>query len=166
MSNNKNSKIQKWLKRLISEEIIAHDLYVGSVLVCKADQRRMIQDMFNHIAEDELDEHAKCLIDWAVANGYDVPFKYKDYEKCAAESTVKQFNALKSGEDADYYVDQALKAEVDAIASYEEALRLEDVPEDLLPLILRNYYDELQHVDDLDSLKLACEAGLDYVYTS
>lgn len=166
MSSNKNAKLQKWLKRLISEEIIAHDLYIGSVLVCKPDQRNMINDMFVDIANDELDDHAKNMIEWAMANGYDVPFKYKDYEKYASEASVKQFNALKSGEDADYYVDEAIKAETDAISSYEEALQMEDIPADLLPTLTRNYYDELEHIDDLNSLKIACQAGLDYIYTS
>ena len=70
MANKKNSDLQKWLKRLISEEMIAHDLYIGSVLACKDDQRDMIRDMFVHIAEDELDDHAKNMIEWALENGY------------------------------------------------------------------------------------------------
>lgn len=37
MSNSKNNKVQKWLNKLISEEVIAHDMYVGSVMACKAD---------------------------------------------------------------------------------------------------------------------------------
>ena len=163
MASNKNSKL---LKKLISEEMIAHDMYVGSVIACKDKQRDMIRDMFIHIAEDELDDHAKNLIEWALSNGYDVPFKYKDYEKYAGEATVRQFNTLKSGEDADYYIDQALKAEEDAIASYGEALQMEDMPPDLLPILTRNYYDELEHLEELNSLKIACEAGMNYIYTS
>jgi hypothetical protein len=76
---------------------------------------------------------------------------------------VKQFNALKSGQDADYYVDQALKAEQDAISSYEEALQ-EDLPMDLIPIVTRNYYDEIEHLDQLGTMKIACQAGMDAVY--
>lgn len=95
MESEINTKVQKWIKKLISEEIIAHDLYMGSVMVCDKDQVGMINEMFVHIAEDELAEHAKEMIGWAIQNDYDVPFKYKDYEKYASESVVKQFNALK-----------------------------------------------------------------------
>ena len=162
MATEKNKTVQKWLKRLISEEMIAHDMYVGCVMTCKKDQVQMIRDLFLEIAVDERDEHARDMIDWALANGYDVPFKYKDYEKCASEATVKQFNALKADQDSVYYVDQALKAEQDAILSYEEALD-EELPLDLVPILTRNYYDEVQHLEQLGTMKIACEAGMDLV---
>lgn len=79
---------------------------------------------------------------------------------------MKQFNSLKYGQDAEYYVDQGIKAERDAIASYEEAINSGDIPDDLFPCILRNYYDEVQHLEEFGSVKLACQAGLDYIYTS
>lgn len=165
METEKNKTVQKWLRRLISEEMIAHDLYVGSVMACKPEQRDMFRDKFIEIAVDERDEHAKDMIDWALANGYEVPFKYKDYERYASDKTVRQFNALKAERDADYYIDEALKAEQDAIASYEEAPQ-EDLPLDLIPILTRNYYDEVQHLEDLSTMKIACDAGMQVVYCS
>ena len=163
MKTKIDKTVQKWLRRLISEEIIAHDMYIGCVMTCKKDQQDMIRDLFVEIAVDERDEHAKDMIEWALANGYDGPFKYKDYERYACDATVRQFNGLKSDQDSEYYVDQALKAEQDAIKSYEEALQ-DDLPLDLIPIVTRNYYDEIEHLDQLGTMKIACQAGMDAVY--
>jgi len=54
---NFNPKIQKALNKLISEEIIAHDQYVGSIVAtckCQADD---FAKMFVDIANDEYDDH-------------------------------------------------------------------------------------------------------------
>ncbi len=106
-----SNKVQKILKKLISEEYIASDFYTGCVKsTCKC-QAKLFGEMFIDIALDEVNDHAKKLIDWAIDNDYDVPFKYKDYEKFAEPKVVKQFNALKAGQDAKYYIDEAIKSE-------------------------------------------------------
>ena len=84
--------------------------------------------MFVEIAVDELDDHCKKLCDWAIANDYSVPFKFKDYEKFAEKKTVEQFNSLKEEQEASYYVAEAIKSEEEAIKSYNEALEYDDLP--------------------------------------
>lgn len=145
-------KIQKMLNRLISEEIIARDFYNGCINACNKSD--FFKDDFEKVAEDEFEDHAKNMIDWAKENGYSVPFKYGDYEKYADEECVKQLKNLKKDEEIGYYLSEAVKSEVNAIKSYEEFVWNNDIPMDLKGILLRNYYDELEHLD-IFQLKIA-----------
>ena len=116
-------KIQKLVNKLISEETIAHDFYIGCIMAVDKDEVCCIENIFVETANDELNDHCKSLVKWAKDNGYDVPFKYKDYEKEASPSVVKQYRDLKTKQSAKFYIEEAIKSEHDAIASYEEALK-------------------------------------------
>ena len=72
-------KIQKTLNKLISEDIVAKDIYIGAIMAASSDEGCKFTELFAHIAKDELEDHAKNLICWAKANGFAVPFKYTDY---------------------------------------------------------------------------------------
>jgi len=123
-----DKKIQSILKKLISEEVIANMFYIGCIAAACRCQSSRFKELFTEIAVDELDDHAKHLIEWAVENEYEVPFKLRDYEKFAAKSMVKQLDQLKTKKEAIYYVEEALKSEEDALKSYEDAMKYEDVP--------------------------------------
>lgn len=151
-----DAKVQKVLKKLISEETIAHDFYVGCIAATCTCQSQHFAKVFCETAKDELDDHCKKLVEWAIMNDYDVPFKYKDYEKFADEKVVKQFNSLKQGQDAFYYIQEALKSEQFAIESYEEALKIE-MPYELHAIILQNYYEEFEHLQTLQTMVFAFE---------
>ena len=71
---------------------------------------------------------------------------------------------IKMYEDPLYYIDEAIKSEQFAIASYEEVLQdTTNIPYELNAIMLQNYYDELEHLDDLMVMKYAIEAGAELV---
>lgn len=152
-------KIQKLVNKLISEETIAHDFYIGCIMAVDKDEVCCIENIFVETANDELNDHCKSLVKWAKDNGYDVPFKYKDYEKEASPSVVKQYRDLKTKQSAKFYIEEAIKSEHDAIASYEEALKHKNLPYELYSIILNNYYDEEEHLEKFQTLLTATEAN-------
>ena len=158
-----DKEIQKILNKLISEETIANCFYIGCIAAACKCQKTAFSDMFVEIATDEMDDHCKHLCEWAVANDYSVPFKFKDYEKFADKAVVDQFNKLKENEDASYYVAEALKSEEDAIKSYDEALKYEDLPQALNAILLQNRYDEVEHYENLATLKNAIDNSVDLI---
>ena len=158
-----DAKIQKILNKLISEEVIANSFYIGCIAAACKCQKAVISDMFVEIAVDELDDHYKKLCEWAIANDYSVPFKFKDYEKIAEKKTVEQFNSLKEEQEASYYVAEAIKSEEEAIKSYNEALEYDDLPQDLNAILLQNKYDEIEHYENLDTLKNAIDNQVDLI---
>lgn len=158
-----DEKVQKILNKLISEEVIANNFYIGCIAAACKCQKAMFNDMFVDIAIDELDDHCKKLCDWASANDYSVPYKFKDYEKHASKSVVEQFDKLKDDQEASYYVEEALKSEKDAIQSYEEAMKYEDLPQELNAILLQNYYDEIEHHENLQTLKMAVDGQVDLI---
>ena len=158
-----DEKVQKILDKLISEEAIAYDFYVGCVVAACPCKSKEFSEMFFEIAIDERDDHMKKLIDWAIANDYSVPFKYKDIEKHAGKKSVKQLNELKEGLEAKEYVIEAIKSEQFAIESYEEALKEKNIPYDLHCILLQNLYDEREHLEELTTKSYAFDANADLV---
>lgn len=153
-------KIQKLLNKLMSEEMIAHMFYMGCIVAtCKCKSSRF-SEMFADIANDELNDHFMHLKTWALANDFEVPFKMKDYCK-NAETDCKRLDNLKTDQESLYYIDAAIESEQDAIASYDEALKNDFVPYDLNCILMQNYYDECEHLENLSVLKYALEAGAD-----
>lgn len=149
--------VQKALNKLISEELAAGLFYNGCLLAAGAITDESFARFFNETAVDELEDHMKHLKHWAISNGYSVPFKPKDYEKYA-EKGIKQLNNLKSGKDINYYIDEAIKSEEDAIASYDEIMQDDNIPYDLYAIMQQNMYDEIDHLEGLKFLKYAFDA--------
>ena len=88
---------------------------------------------------------------------------YKEHSKAAIIDIFKmamaEFNSLKKNKDAAYYVTEAIKSEKDAIESYEEALKLiDELPYELYSIIQGNYYDEVEHLNNLHTLEIANSA--------
>lgn len=158
-----DANVQKILNKLISEETIATDFYVGCVVAACPCQSKQYSKMFFDIAVDERDDHCKKLVEWAIANDYSVPFKYKDFEKYADQKVVKQMSSLKEGLEAKDYVAEAIKSEQWAIESYQKALESKDIPYDLHCILLQNYYDEQEHLEQLTTKSYAFDANADLV---
>lgn len=156
---NYNPKIQKALNKLISEEIIAREQYIGSIVATCTCQAAEFAQIFEGIANDEYDDHYKKLVAYAIANDYDVPFKWKDYEKHAEPKLFKILNSLKSGEKTKYYIQKALDAEKLAVESYGQIAQDQDLPYDFTSICWQIYYDEIEHVSRLEILNDALEAG-------
>lgn len=76
-------KIQRTLTKLMSEEMCAHMLYEACTLAAVRDVDKLAQTtftkMFADIALDEYKDHFAQLREWAMANGYDVPFSMREW---------------------------------------------------------------------------------------
>lgn len=154
-------KIQDMLNKVISEEWIAGNLYRQMILGCSADNRSVIKSLFSTIASDELNDHMTSLIDWAIEHGYDVPSKISEFTKYA-KADATQLEKFKTNQTADYYIAEALKSEQSAVESYTAAL---DIPEivnftDLQSLLWHIFYDEQEHITNLNSALIAYQASV------
>lgn len=154
-----SSKIQDILSKLISEEQIAHDFYIGCTVATYQEEAEQFKKMFIKIADDELNDHCRKLTEWAIDNDYDVPFKYKDYEKYADKKVFRSVESLKTSEKAKFYIDKSIEQEEIAIASYAEAIKttelVEELPYSLYEILMQNYLDEKEHLSKLQLLKEA-----------
>ena len=153
--------IQMILDKLISEEVIANNFYIGCIAAASRSQNGVFKKLFVEIAKDELDDHCKKLSEWAKDNDYTVPYTFSAYEKHAAKSVVEQFDELEENRDATYYVEEALKSEDDAIDSYNGALEDQDLPLTLITILQANLDDELEHRDDLSTMLVTLTSRID-----
>ena len=156
------NKINRELRKLISEEFLAWQLYTQFIFAAAPEEGAGFAGLFAEIAKDELDDHLNKLVSYAKQNGYDVPCTNEEYQKYAGDEIVKQFTTkIKKNEDLCYYIDEAIAAEEAAIQSYAETLEVDELPDDLYQIILEIYYEESEHLRDLTTLKFAaeCENG-------
>ena len=156
---NYNPKIQKALNKLISEEIIASEQYIGSIVATCTCQSSEFAQMFEDIADDEYDDHYKKLVEYAIANDYDVPFKWKDYEKHADPKAFRLLSSLKTGEKTKYYIEKAVESEKLAVESYMQIAQDPDLPYEFTSICWQIYYDEVEHLSKLAILNDALAAG-------
>ena len=166
---NKKPEISKKsalaLKRLISEEFIAWQLYVQFVLAAKPAESAAISSLFTETANDELYDHHSKLVKIARDYGLSIPCTNADYQKYASPDAVKQLNTkVQKGKDLMFYVDEAIKSEEYAILSYAAALEIEGLPEDVRVLLLEIFYEEQQHLADLTTFKFSAESIEKYSY--
>lgn len=101
-----------------------------------------------------------------MVNDFTVPCQDKEYKKYASPECWKLYDSMKDEQDLEYYIDLAIKSEKDAIASYEEALNDSEVPYELVAILHKNLYDEIEHLEDLNTLKTAVEASADLAWTN
>lgn len=160
-----DKKLQDAVRKLISEEYFAYQLYLFSKMAVKKEDRGVLFDLFTTIATDELDDHMKMLIDWCVEYNVDVPCSEAEFKKYADKKVSRQVLQLKKNKDAGYYLDEARKSEELAIASYKEVLNGEDVCQftDLQSILWKIYYEEAEHLRDIDTTNIAYDAGDDLV---
>lgn len=155
-----NKKIQVTLNKLISDEWFAGQLYRNFVMIVKPEQRSVIHDQMLDIASDEINDHYKKLVTYAITNGYDVPASYSEIHKLADKDDVKLFEKTQRNKDAKFYVKLGIESEKRAIEAYEEALKEKDVSSDVeLEMILKNnYYDEVDHLEKLNFILSSIDA--------
>ena len=156
--NKKN--IQKMLNKLISDEWFAGHIYKQFILLVKADGRNAISEPMHDVATDEIDDHFKNLVEFALLNGYSVPVTYSEMKKFADKDDVKLFENCKKDEDAIWYVQKGIESEKRAIDAYDEYVDenwLNDFPE--LQIIIRNnFYDEIEHLNTFKFMLESFEA--------
>lgn len=154
-----DNKTKKALYRLISEEWIAATMYEQMVLACIPEERSVIHDLFLQTASDEKNDHYTKLVNFALEQGVEIPCKMSEYSKYALKEVVKQFETWKKNKDAGYYIDEGIRSEQLAVSSYIEILNDEDVCDCLKSFLLEIYYDEIEHLSNLNTLKLAYTVG-------
>lgn len=156
-----SKKMQDLLNKLISEEMLANLAYRTALVDCKLIDAAKLCKMFQTIADDELADHYKNLVTFAMMNDFTIPAQEKEYKKYASAECWKLYDGLKKDQDIKYYIEQMTKMEIDAIKSYEDAINDKDVPYDLIALLQPIYYDEVEHLEDLKTLMIAVEASAD-----
>ena len=157
--------IQKALNKLISEEWIASNFYQQMVFGCIHEERGVICELFTSIANDELHDHMKSLVDWCMQNGYDIPCKMSDFRRYASSNDVKLFDTFKPKQNAKYYIQKGIESEKSALQSYKTIIDQGKISQftDLQSIIWNNYYDEQEHLEKLNSALIAYEANADMI---
>ena len=98
-------------------------------------------------------------------NGFTIPAQEKEYKKYASKECWKLYDELKQGQDIAYYIKQMAAMEEDAIKSYEAVLK-DDVPYELVAIIQKNYYDEIEHLENLKTLSIANSVSADLAWVN
>lgn len=157
--------LQGQVQKLIAEEYFAYQLYFFSLAAAGGDEVGVVAELFAKIGEDELRDHLAQLAEWCRAYGVDVPASESEMKKAASKKLQALTSGLKKGQPAGYYLDQAIAQEELAAESYKKALEGKDVCQftDLQATLWHIYYDEVQHLRDLNTAKIAYEAGDDLV---
>ena len=151
---------QKIINRVVSESFISNSFFNGCISACSKDQCKIIEKMFTEIASREFENGYVKVNKFAYLNGFDIPFKFKDYEKYANEKIGKIFNALKKDENIEYYVGKAIEFQSLIVESYQEYLSNVDMDIELNALLLNNYYSECETSDKLKILFSSLKSGM------
>jgi len=157
----KDPQIQRALDRLISEEWFAGQMYKQFVLMVNPADRHLICETMVEVADDELNDHFKSLVKFAVDNGFDYPANYTEMKRYADKQDVKDFESAKKGQDAMYYIDKSIASEQRAIESYQKLLdnyELASKYQDFKLVLMNAYYDEQQHLKDFEFIKSSIES--------
>lgn len=154
-------RLQDAVRKLISEEYYAYKLYMLARLAVKADEKGAVDQLFSEISDDELNDHLKMLVEWCRDYGVDVPCSEAEFKKAADSKISKQVDYLKKNKDAAYYMQEGITSEEAALASYKKVLDMDEVHEftDLQSALWKIYYDEEEHLRDLNTAKIAYDAG-------
>lgn len=145
------STIQSDLNQLISEEWYAGQMYKLFINAVQIDEKDALKSVLDSIADDELDDHYANLIRYANRWGYSVPSTIDEFKKYAGTKDSKAFETFKNKKDLLTYIKLSIESELRAIAAYEEALENPDlmVCPEIEGVIKNNYYDELDHLQQL-----------------
>lgn len=163
-----DTKIQKLLKKLISEEWLAGQMYKLFIIVMQDQIDENILETFNITANDELNDHMAKLIIFAQTHGFNVPATYKEFIKFANQDDVKQFESFKNGKNIEYYLDESIKSEENAVKSYTDAINeIEKYDSNAsyeFSLILNQIlFDEIEHLQTFTFIKTQLEALKEYM---
>ena len=163
---NYSEKVQKALNKLISEWFAGNTYMLFASALDRTDRNyTAVKEAFVDTAVDELQDHMKSMLDFALAYGYDIPSTFQEFKKYADKEDVKLFESFKKGKDSAHYLKLAIEAEERAIKSYEEVIEgIDDLAllTELQAILKNNYYDEVEHLDSFKFLKYTIDAQLDY----
>lgn len=96
--------VQAAIDKLVSDEWFAGQMYTQFVLLVKEEDRSKIAGEMLEIADDELDDHLRSIIEFALSYRFSVPSTYSEMKKLADKEDVKTFENCKKGQDALFYI--------------------------------------------------------------
>ena len=161
-----DKSIQDALNKLISDEWFAGHIYKQFILLVKADDRAKIASQMLDIANDEIDDHLKSLVEFALSYGFSVPSTYNEMKKFADKDDIKLFESCKKDEDALFYIEKGIESEKRAIEAYQvyvDDYNFAHDYTDMKLIVQNNYYDELDHLHTLEFMKDSIEALQKYM---
>lgn len=160
-TQKKDTKIQAALNKLISDEWFAGQMYKQFIIAVDPAERSQIAAQMTDTAIDELADHMKNLIDFALSHGFDVPATYNEMKKYADKDDVKAFESVKTGQPAIFYVKKAIESEKRAIATYQKYVDDYDFAydfQDMKVIVQSNYFDEIDHLDNFEFIQKSLSA--------
>lgn len=160
-TNKKDTKVQNALNKLISDEWFAGQMYKQFIIAVDSVERSQIESQMTDTAIDELADHMKNLIDFAISYGFNVPATYNEMKKYADKDDVKTFETVKTGQSAIFYVKKAIESEKRAIQTYQKYVDDYEFAHDFQELkiiIQSNYFDEIDHLDNFEFIQKSLDA--------
>lgn len=160
-NENLDKSIQNALNKLISDEWFAGQIYKQFVLLVKPEDRQLIVSEMLDVAADEIDDHLKSLVEFAMSYGFSIPTTYNEMKKYADKADVKLFESCKKNEDAMFYIDKGIEAEKRAIEIYQKYVDdyyFAHDYSDMKLIVQNNYYDEIEHLKKFEFMKNSIEA--------
>lgn len=146
---------QYHLNKLISEEILAFEIYkiIQTNLIGTDRRVKAIRKSLEEIANDEYEDHALKMIDYAVKNNLPFPFDNTDYLKYAGNTVKEVFKSIPHTSDPLILTSLITTLEQDAIESYNASIMAAendpDFSEKLYSIIVHNLKDEVEHFDTM-----------------
>lgn len=153
--------VQAAINKLVSDEWFAGQMYKQFVLLVKEEDRSKIAGEMLEIAADELDDHLRSLVEFALSYRFSVPSTYNEMKKLADKEDVKLFENCKKNEDALFYLENGIEAEKRAIETYQKYVddyEFAHFFQDFKLIVQNNYYDEIDHLHKLEFMKDSLEA--------
>ena len=154
--------VQNAINKLASDEWFAGNMYKQFVLLVKSEDRSKIAGEMLEIADDEIDDHLKSIVEFALSYGFSVPSTYNEMKKLADKEDVKIFENCKKNEDALFYIQKGIEAEIRAIETYQKYVddyEFAHYFQDFKLIVSNNYYDEIDHLNKLKFMKDTLEAA-------
>ena len=157
-----DKEVQAAINKLISDEWFAGQTYRQFILLVKDDDRSKIAGEMIEVANDEIDDHLRSLIEFALSYGFSVPSTYNEMKKLADKEDVKLFEDCKKDQDAKFYINKAIEAEkraIDTYQKYADDYEFAHDFQDFKLIVQNNYYDEIDHLEKFEFMDESLEAA-------
>ena len=153
--------VQEAINKLAADEWFAGQIYKQFILLVKHEDRSKIAGEMLEVADDELDDHLRSIIEFALSYGFSVPSNYNEMKKLADKEDVKLFENCKKNENALFYIEKGIEAEERAIQTYQKYFddyEFAHFFQDFKLIVQNNYYDEIDHLKKFQFMKNSLEA--------
>ena len=160
--NTLDKDVQAAIDKLVSDEWFAGQTYKQFILLVKDEDRSKIAGEMLEVADDEIDDHLRSLVEFALSYGFSVPSTYNEMKKEVSKEDLKLFEDCKKGQDAMFYIEKAIEAEKRAIETYQKYVDDYEFAHDFQDfklIVQNNYYDEVDHLEKFEFMKDTLEVA-------